>query len=112
MVWVKILLFGIGIALAFALGFYFEELRAVEWRALVGGITGSAVIETENNESNASRVYAWTTALCGQDKRCIDVHVTFNGSNILNVAPVSNVVWHTDDWQDPRGNNPERLCVG
>lgn len=111
MAWLKIVSLCIGIALAFAFGLYFDELQAIDWRAVSGSLTGAAVAEIEST-SNASRVYAWTTALCSADRRCIDVHVECNGSNILNVTPVSNVVWHTDDWSDPRGSNPERLCEG
>lgn len=111
MTWLKITFLCIGIAAAFALGFSFEELQTIDWRTLAGSVTGAAIVETRDN-TTAPRTYAWTTALCGGDGRCIDIHVECNGSQILNVTPVSNIVWHTDDWQDPRGGNPGQLCTG
>ncbi len=94
--------------LAFAFGYFFEGMRANEWD--IGRFTGAVAADVEDNATNVSREYAWTTALCGIDRRCIDVTVECNGSQILNVTPVSAVVWHSEDWEDPRGGNPESLC--
>ena len=91
---------------AFAVGFYFEDLGALTWNR----VTGAAIVDLEGNTTNATRHYSWTTALCGLDRRCMDVQVECNGSQIMNVTPVSNLVWHTEEWEDPRGGNPEKLC--
>lgn len=106
MKWAGVSLIAVALILAFAVGFYFDELGKLSW----GGLTGAAVQDVDENASNESRMYAWTTALCGLDRRCMDVIVECNGSQILNITPVSNIVWHTEDWEDPRGGNPGKLC--
>ena len=106
MKWIEFSIVIVALVLAFAVGLYFDELNGLSW----GRLTGAAVQDIDENISDMFRMYSWTTALCGLDSRCIDVHVECNGSQILNVTPVSNIVWHTEDWDDPRGGNPERLC--
>ncbi len=107
MKWMEFSIVIVALALAFAVGFYFDELKSLSR----GSLTGAAVQDIDENVNNLPRMYSWTTALCGIDRRCIDVAVECNGSQILNVTPVSNIVWHTEDWDDPRGGNPERLCT-
>lgn len=106
MKWAELGIVVVGFVLAFAVGMYFEEIKSIEW----GSLTGAAIVEESEESINVSRHYAWTTALCGYDRRCIDVTVECNGSQILNVTPVSNIVWHTEEWEDPRGGNPDQLC--
>lgn len=97
------------IAGAFVMGLYFEELRESTFAQRMG-IAGFAVQGAEEAEKNVTQLYAWSTALCGIDNRCIDVLVACNGTQILNVTPVSRAVWHDDSWEDPRGGNPRELC--
>ena len=105
MKWIISLLAIVALALAFTTGLYFEELPTfLEW-----GLTGAAVQDISNS-TNSSSMYSWTTALCGTNNRCIDIVVECNGSRILNVTPISAAVWHSEDWVDPRGGNPEQLC--
>lgn len=100
------------IAGAFMLGWYADEVWESMRASAFGqraGIAGFAVL---NAEENVTQLYALSTALCGTDNRCIDVLVHCNGTQILNVTPISSLVWHDDGWEDPRGGNPKALCPG
>ena len=102
--WLSIIAVVTGLALAFTLGLYVNEIKTFT----IGSVTGLAVAEVSNE--NTTQLYAWTTALCGTDDRCIDVLVHCNGTQILNLTPISAAIWHSEEWQDPRGGNPEALC--
>ena len=102
---VKLGIIGVLLLAAFFGGMYIDELA----QFLGAGVTGAAV-QALSDKENATQLYAWTTALCGTDSRCIDVLVSCNGTQILNVTPISGLVAHDDFWEDPRGEITKELC--
>ena len=84
------------VALAFGAGYMLRDAR----------LTGQEIQEAQAEEHFK---YSWTLALCGTENSCMDVRVECDGSEILSVTPISGIIQHTLDWQDPRGGNPE-LC--
>lgn len=63
------------------------------------GITGKAVL----NEDNLSRNYGWTTAVCDDDTReCIDIFVNCSQGKVVDMRPVSNLMYLGKNWSDVR----------
>lgn len=84
------------IALSFVLGFLLGF--AIFFRP---AITGLAI---------ESKEYSYTTAICNQENKCIDVLIKCESGNVISLTPVSNLVDLGPDFEDFRekGNN---FCV-
>ncbi len=65
--------------------------------AFNGSLTGSVVSNAENNRS-----YSWTTAICDDKNRCVDVLIECENGNVKNLTPVSDLNEFSDNWTDPR----------
>ena len=102
---IKMFIAGVLILLSFGGGFWFNSfLDDLDLKSLDAlGETGIAGFAVENSEEeNLFIEYTWTTALCGSNNKCLDVLVSCNGTQIMNVTPISKVVEHELGWEDPR----------
>lgn len=102
---------GLLVVLSFVGGFWFNSfISDLDFGDLGVGnsnIVGLAVDTPEDVEEIGE--YSWTTALCGNNNKCLDVLVSCNGTSVLNVTPYSKLIQNGEEWVDPRGGNPE-LC--
>lgn len=62
-----------------------------------GSLTGSAVSSNENNRS-----YSWTTAICDDENRCMDVLIECENGSVKSLKPVSDLREFADNWSDSR----------
>jgi len=93
----KIIVVIIGlIVLSFLAGFFINKIS----------FTGRVVQEQEIKPD----FYYWTKAICNSDNECIDVKVVCENGIAKSVEPVSPLIQHDANWQDPRGNLSEQLC--
>jgi len=84
------------IALSFLVGFFVNKIS----------FTGRVIQE----QQLAPEQYYWTKAICNPNNECIDVKVVCENGIAKSVEPVSQIIQHNADWQDPRGNLSEELC--
>jgi len=82
------------IILSFFFGFIFSKIS----------FTGRVVQEQELGKS-----YTWTKAICNSNNECFDVKIVCEDGNAVSIVPVSRVVQHSSDWEDPRDDS-EKLC--
>jgi len=101
-VWILILAL---VMISFGIGYFFKDLASLTGVNIKS--TGLAIQGIDDELLPIS--YSWTTALCGNNNKCLDVLVSCNGTSIMNITPISKLVEHEDDWKDPRGGNPD-LC--
>jgi len=81
--------------LAFLLGLFLNKIV----------FTGK-VVETEENLEK----HTLTKAICNSENECIDVLITCENGKVVKIEPVSELVKHSEDWNDLR--NPSDLCHG
>ena len=60
------------------------------------------------NKTNYEGKYTHTRALC-QGNTCRDYKITCNGSEVLDVAPVTGFITFDEDWKDTR--EEKELCL-
>lgn len=60
-------------------------------------ITGKAVVSEEEKQYN----YTYTKAVC-DETHCQDYLITCDGSELLESTPITGMVSHDADWEDPR----------
>lgn len=60
------------------------------------GVTGQVIVEV--NKSS----YSWTTAICNDNKECIDVLVECENGSVAGLKPVSDIKEFSQSWEDPR----------
>lgn len=63
-----------------------------------GNVTGK-VISEEVNENNS---YSWTTAICNENKECVDVTIKCDKGNVVSIVPASELKSFNESWSDPR----------
>lgn len=68
--------------------------------ALTGSLTGNIV-----SDNKAGGGYSWTTAICDDENRCIDVLVECENGNVKSLKPASNLMEFGDNWSDSRDGN-------
>ncbi len=94
--WFKITSIVIFIILAFGAGYFIQKITG----------TAFAVQQTPEIIEDIPELYSWTFALCTKGGRCMDVTAECNGTQVLNIASVTEIGGHDDEWTDPRGGNP------
>lgn len=84
---VAVLLFVVGVAV----GFFVREVS----------LTGEVVRNVEE--------YSYTRAICSEGE-CIDVVVSCDGGDVVEIEPISYFVEFEDEWEDPRGEDVSEFC--
>ncbi len=83
------------LAAAFSAGYLIQNIAR--------GVTGQAVAAVEKQN------YSWTTAICNNNKECIDVVIFCEQGTVTHIQPISNLTQFTEQWHDPR-NKVTRYC--
>ena len=69
---------------------------------LLIGITAANFSPT--GKTISENKYTYTTAICNQDKECIDVLVSCQDNQVIKIEPTSDLINLKENWQDPREN--------
>ena len=64
---------------------------------------------TANVIEESSTNYTYTTAICNENKECIDVLVECENQKVISLKPTSKLVEFPEDWEDFR-EEKEHLC--
>jgi hypothetical protein len=44
----------------------------------------------------------WVKAICNKDNYCIDVKITCDGGELIDIEPIPDGVYFSSGWKDPR----------
>jgi len=90
--------------MGFLLGYFIDELIIKNEKPAqnIQTITGEAIQEPKED-------YTYTTAICNQNKECIDVLVECSGGNVASLTPTSKLIDLGDDFEDFR-DPQEQFC--
>jgi hypothetical protein len=87
----------LALIIGFLLGYFIKSLTIPE-----PTITGNPIQEP-------SKEYSYTTAICNENKECIDVFIECSGGNVISLTPTSKLHEFDENWQDFRVPQ-ERYC--
>jgi len=96
----KIILIVLLVIVVFVLGILFKDILSF--------ITGSVVLNQDDKGIGEKKVETFTTAVCNNDKECVDVLVTCLNGNVSKMELASNLTKFSDSWEDKR--EFESLC--
>jgi len=72
---------------------------------IIGMLIGKYAFSVDSTVTGnvvSDNVYSWTTAICDDENRCIDVLIECENGNVKNMKPVGNVNEYSDNWTDRR----------
>lgn len=69
---------------------------------IFGLYTQKTISSRTVSEELLQNQYSYTTAICNNNRECIDIFVTCNGSNVQKLVPVSDKISFPPGWNDTR----------